>query len=563
MDLTNQTKPHCFTAFKTSIAHCDIPTRFTFPFCYQPNELSLIATQELQTFLSTDLKWSTGDRGLGRMFGVLVVKNKNNDIGYLSAISGKTTNEMTLNNFVPPVFDMDITTQDKSYTGEQAVINQINTDIKRLEGNPDLLKFKQDLDNKTKKYEQDIELKKRQMTQDKKSRKALRLTQKETLSADDFREFSQALDKNSVEHKLQLRDLKNSCQASIDDTQQKLNTLTSEINQLKERRKNKSSALQKLIFQQFKFLNSKGEIKNLIDIFGPTPRGVPPSGAGGCAAPKLLQYAFQWDLQPIAMAEFWWGEAPKSEIRQHGNFYGACLGKCEPILAHMLEGMVLDDNPLLDNPAEGKELVIIYQDKDLLVINKPAEFLSVPGKNIQDSVYTRMKSLFPNNESPFIVHRLDQSTSGLMVIALNKKVHKKLQKQFIERSVKKSYVALIEGDLKQDQGVINLPLRGDLNDRPRQLICQVNGKPSETSWKVLERIETTGQVRTKVQLFPITGRTHQLRVHCAHSLGLNMPIVGDDLYGKVENRLHLHANTLEFMHPNTKENMTFEIESEF
>ncbi|MCJ8313515.1 MAG: RNA pseudouridine synthase [Saccharospirillaceae bacterium] len=563
MHLSNQTKPQCFTTFKTSTEFCTLPERFTFPFCYQPHPLSLIAVSELQRFLLSDLRWSNIDQGVGRMFGVLVVKNKNNELGYLSAISGKTNSDIVLGQFVPPVFDMDITTKDKSYTDEQTIINQINTDIKRLELNPDLELFKQNLEKKTHEFKSELELKKTNMAQDKKLRKALRLSEKEKLSSEAFKQLNELLDQKSIKNKLQLRDLKNSLQAEVEIAQQNLSHLTDEIDQLKQLRKTKSVALQNLIFQQYQFLNNKGQQKNLIDIFSPTTRMIPPAGAGDCATPKLLQYAFQWGLKPIVLAEFWWGAAPKSEVRQHGNFYTACLGKCQPILAHMLDGTLLDENPLLTNPAEGKELEIIYQDNVMLVINKPAEFLSVPGKNIQDSVYTRIKNLFPDNESPFIVHRLDMSTSGLMVIALDKKSHKKIQKQFIQRTVKKSYVALIEGDLKQNQGSINLPLRGDIDDRPRQLVCEQQGKTSETSWKVLERIVSSGQLRTRVQLYPITGRTHQLRVHCAHVLGLNMPIVGDDLYGKEENRLHLHAQTLQLTHPITKEIMKFEVKSEF
>jgi tRNA pseudouridine32 synthase/23S rRNA pseudouridine746 synthase len=318
----------------------------------------------------------------------------------------------------------------------------------------------------------------------------------------------------------------------VDCAQLALAKLSDEIAHLKALRKTLSAELQKRIFQQYRFLNISGIEKNLIDIFKDTPRIIPPAGSGDCAAPKLLQYAFKWGLQPLAMAEFWWGAAPKSEIRQQGNFYGACLGKCKPILTHMLDGITLDENPLLTNPAEGKSLEIIYQDDDMLVINKPAEFLSVPGKNIEDSVYSRMKVLFPLADSPFIVHRLDMSTSGLMVIALTKRSHKNLQKQFINRTIKKSYIALIDGNLMQDKGIINLPLQGDINDRPRQRVCQQTGKPAETSWHVLERKIEGKQISTRIELFPVTGRTHQLRVHCAHPLGLNMPIIGDDLYGK-------------------------------
>jgi len=195
----------------------------------------------------------------------------------------------------------------------------------------------------------------------------------------------------------------------------------------------------------------------------------------------------------------------------------------------------------------------------MLVIHKPAEFLSVPGIHIQDSVYTRIKHKYPNITGPIIVHRLDMSTSGILLIAKNKKAHKELQRQFITKTVKKRYEALLDGDLKETTGSIDLPLRVDLNDRPRQLVCYEHGKPAHTNWEVLER--KAG--KTRVHLFPISGRTHQLRVHASHKLGLNMPIVGDDLYGKKANRLHLHAAAIEFTHPTTKEKMIFHKKAEF
>lgn len=259
------------------------------------------------------------------------------------------------------------------------------------------------------------------------------------------------------------------------------------------------------------------------------------------------------------MAEFWWGASPKSEIRKHQNFYPACQGKCQPILEHMLEGISMDDNPLLTNPAQGKSIDIIYQDEVMLVINKPAEFLSVPGKNIEDSVYLRIKQSFPKAMGPLIIHRLDMATSGLMVIALSKEAHKELQKQFIKRTVKKRYVALLAGLIKEDSGTIDLPLRVDLDDRPRQLVCYEHGRHARTEWQVIERKNN----QTKVYFYPVTGRTHQLRVHSAHIKGLNTPIVGDDLYGNKNTRLHLHAETLELKHPMTKELMHFQINAQF
>ncbi|MDU0355333.1 RluA family pseudouridine synthase [Paraglaciecola aquimarina] len=261
------------------------------------------------------------------------------------------------------------------------------------------------------------------------------------------------------------------------------------------------------------------------------------------------------------MAEFWWGASPKSEIKKHKQYYPACTGKCEPILQHMLDGIALDDNPLLKNYAAGKSLEIVYQDDDLVVVNKPAEFLSVPGKAVTDSVYQRVKQQFPHATGPLIVHRLDMSTSGLMVLALNSHSNKVLQKQFIRREVEKEYVAIVEGLIEADNGEITLPLRSDIFDRPKQQVCFDQGKPAKTTWQVKQRFPQLN--RTKVSLRPHTGRTHQLRVHCAHASGLNMPIVGDDLYGMRDHRLHLHAQRISFVHPTTLETLIIEKYGDF
>ncbi|MCU7801528.1 MAG: RluA family pseudouridine synthase, partial [gamma proteobacterium symbiont of Lucinoma myriamae] len=374
-----------------------------------------------------------------------------------------------------------------------------------------------------------------------------------------FFRFKEELSKESIKEKNQLRDLKFYWYERVQKAEDNLNRLTSKISFLKNKRKDLSASLQRKLFEQYRFLNEKGNTKSLYDIFKETSQLTPPAGAGECAAPKLLHYAFKWGIKPLAMAEFWWGASPKSAIRKHQNYYAACRGKCQPILKHMLEGIKMDEKPLLTNPAEGKTVDIVYEDNMLLVINKPAEFLSVPGKSIDDSVYLRIKQSYPRATGPLIVHRLDMSTSGLMVIALSREVHKNLQRQFIKRTVKKRYVALLEGLVKEDKGMIDLPLRVDLDDRPRQLVCYEHGKPARTQWEVIQRKNN----QTKVYFYPITGRTHQLRVHSAHTNGLNTPILGDDLYGNKANRLHLHAEYIEFNHPVTKELMHFQIEAEF
>ena len=285
----------------------------------------------------------------------------------------------------------------------------------------------------------------------------------------------------------------------------------------------------------------------------------PPAGSGDCCAPKLLQYAFQHQLTPVAMAEFWWGISPNSEIRKHENFYPSCQSRCKPILKHMLEGVKMDENLLLKSLSKNLELKIIFEDDDLIIINKPPEFLSVPGKEIKDSVYTRIKQKYPSATGPIIVHRLDMSTSGILVLTKTKQANKILQDQFIKRTVKKRYVALLSGKLTKKNGTITLPLRLDLNDRPRQLVDFVNGKKAETNWTVIA--QNTKQ--TRIHFYPITGRTHQLRVHAAHKDGLNLPIIGDDLYGTKQDKLYLHADFIEFTHPTSKNKISFTVPSDF
>lgn len=259
------------------------------------------------------------------------------------------------------------------------------------------------------------------------------------------------------------------------------------------------------------------------------------------------------------MAEFWWGISPNSAVRKHQNYYPACQSRCKPILGHMLKGTTMDSNKLLENLSAEKHLEIIFEDDDLIIVNKPSEFLSVPGKTITDSVYTRIKKQYPNATGPLIVHRLDMSTSGILVLTKTKEANKKLQSQFINRTVKKRYIALLDGHLSKESGKIKLPLRVDLDDRPKQLVDFIHGKNAETKWTVISKEDN----KTRVYFYPITGRTHQLRVHAAHKNGLNTPIFGDDLYGNKANRLHLHAEFISFLHPTTNEKMTFKVDANF
>jgi tRNA pseudouridine32 synthase/23S rRNA pseudouridine746 synthase len=553
-----------FTPFKQSIEAYSLPKRFTFPFYYTPHPLCILAVEELQHHIETNTTWQHNfglsddtETATGKMFGVLLVENKQGEVGYLSAFSGKIADENNHPNFVPPVFDM--LTESGFFRTGQDTLKQISEQIRILEQNPDITRLKQQLNNEKKRASDDISEFRATMIAERKERKAKRMHAETILSTEDFIALKEKLSSQSIQQKNELRDLTLYWDARVENAQFSLKKIIDIIITLKKERKILSKALQNKLFDNYQFLNKQGVEKSLRELFGDTAQQTPPAGAGECAAPKLLQYAFKNKLKPLALAEFWWGASPKSEIRKHLNFYAACLGKCQPILTHMLEGMEIDENPLLINPAVGQKIEIIYQDEVMAVLNKPAEFLSVPGKNIEDSVYLRMKQQFPHAKGPLIVHRLDMSTSGLMVIALSKDAHEIIQKQFINRTVNKRYIALLDGVLSKKKGIINLPLRVDLDDRPRQLVCYDYGKPAETHWELIE--QKNG--KSKVYFHPKTGRTHQLRVHSAHIKGLNMPIVGDDLYGNKANRLHLHAEFLEFTHPITKEVMTFQIDVEF
>ncbi len=568
------TLENCFTLFKQSIEDHDLPTRFTFPFCYEPHSLCLLASQELQQQLESHEQFRQEFELTGKMFGVLLVENKLREIGYIAAFSGKlAVNDFahkTTIKFVPPVFDLD--DQTDFFHAENLEINQLNDQLENLEVNPQLEEYQITITAMFNQQNEQLDQHRSQMSLNRKVRKTKRSQVRSDFIDDELAQNLKQLAKESVHDKNQLRNIKQYWNELIAKEQQKLTILTDEINAIKNKRKRLSTRLQKKLFKQYRLLNSAGVEKDLIELFKNAVYQIPSAGTGDCAAPKLLQYAFQQSMKPLAMAEFWWGKAPKSEIRQHKNFYAACSGKCQPILSHMLEGMAMDDNPLLVNPAKGKTLEIVYQDEDIVVVNKPSEFLSVPGKNIEDSVYLRIKKKFPRATGSLIVHRLDMSTSGVMVLALTKRAQKNLQQQFINRTIKKRYVAVLEGKVEADiekvllkkQGEINLPLRGDFEDRPRQLVCFDHGKQARTQWQIISIVDG----RAKLYLYPETGRTHQLRVHCAHPQGLNTPILGDDLYGsnngnKKSQRLHLHAQMLTLSHPVSKENMTFQIDEAF
>ena len=490
------------------------------------------------------------------MFGVLVVKKADDTLGYIAAFSGKLADKSLPDIFVPPIFNM--RTEGSFYIQGEKKIEEIGAEIQLLKKDKTYLSLKKSVQKLSKKIEEDLATQRKKM---KTSKLARRLRKKETradLDDNNFETFSKKLTQESYNDQFFYKELQEYYSYKVEENNNLLADLENKITSLIELRKETSAILQNTLFEKYQFLNQQKETKGLLAIFN-NPLVKPPAGAGDCSAPKLLQYAFQNQLTPIVMAEFWWGISPNSEIRKHKNFYPSCISRCKPILSHMLEGIEMDENLLIKNISEKEELSIIYEDDDLIVVNKPPEFLSVPGKEITDSVYTRIKQLYPTATGPLIVHRLDMSTSGILVLAKTKEANKILQSQFIKRTVKKRYVALLNGHLTEKNGTIQLPLRLDIDDRPRQLVDFTNGKKAKTKWVTLDQNNN----QTRVHFYPITGRTHQLRVHAAHKDGLNMPIVGDDLYGTKQDRLYLHAEFIEFTHPTSKEKIHFTVPAGF
>ena len=538
--------------FTTSITDIPLPERFTYPFCYTPHPLCILAAKEVQSYLTRQTAWKDELRQ-GKMFGVLIVETEHGETGYLAAFSGILAGKNLHPFFVPPVYDL---LQPQGFFKiEEENISSINRNIRQLENDKAYAALSAELARTIQSAENILATAKAQLKEAKTAREQRR--KEKELNAQEEAE----LIRESQFQKAEYKRLERSWKARITTLQTQTEDWERRISALKSERKTRSAALQQKLFEQFGMLNYRGEVKNLCEIFGQTVHKTPPAGAGECAAPKLLQQAYLHGWKPIAMAEFWWGDSPKTEIRHHGHYYPACKGKCEPILQHMLQGLQVEENPMLKRmQVPSKNLEIVYEDPWLSVINKPAGMLSVPGKEDAVSVYSLMREQYPEADGPLTVHRLDMATSGLMLIAKTKRVHQNLQAQFKNRLVRKRYVALLEGVVPKDKGTVDLPLCLNPLDRPRQMVHTEHGKPAITDYQVLERLDGK---RTRIAFYPRTGRTHQLRIHAAHPLGLHCPIIGDELYGEKADRLYLHAEYLEFTHPITGETVRITKEAEF
>ena len=530
--------------FQSVISDIPLPEKFTYPFCYKPHPLCLLATKELQLYLSNRTEWKE-ELQSGKMFGVLVVKDGQGNIGFLAAFSGNLSHSNQHEYFVPPVYDL--LQPDGFFKKEEAQITAINQKIKEYSESEAFAALKNELDQNEAAFAKERNSFKAQMQIAKERREEKRGTEL-------TEEEKEALIKESQFQKAEYKRLEKSWKERLAVLEAQWKEAQLKIENWKHERKMRSAALQLKLFQQFRMLNGLGDVKDLCELFLDTPQGIPPAGAGECAAPKLLQYAFLKTLQPICMAEFWWGDSPKNEVRHHGCFYPACQGKCGPILRFMLKGLDVEENPMVQEEFAEKDLAICYEDEYLLVVNKPAGMLSVPGKEKRLSVYEIIRKRYPNATGPLIVHRLDMATSGLLLIAKSKEIHQELQEQFRLRTVKKKYIAWLDGTVESLSGTISLPLSPDYLNRPCQKVDEINGKQATTDYKVLSRENG----RTWIAFYPQTGRTHQLRLHAAHISGLNAPIVGDELYGKPAERLYLHAEEIEFTHPVSKKRIRIE-----
>ena len=539
----------CFIRFTQLKEDTVLPNTLGYPFYYTPHPLAIQAANQLQTIIeekSAEWQHNFGlineENAIGKMFGVLVVQNQQQEIGFLAGFSGKLADKNDHLGFVPPVFDMLRT--NSHFRKEEQEIHKITLELESLLEDPSLIALQEKITLLNEKHQQTIAETKEQIKQNKKERDARRKSI-ETLSEEEFNALSAQLANESKQEQLALKHLNKQFTFEREQLATEWEIYNTRLTYLKEERKSRSAQLQQHLFEQYTFLNKERQPRSLLSIFSEKELTTPPAGAGECSAPKLFQYAFEKGYQPLALAEFWWGKSPASEIRVHRQFYPACRGKCEPILAHMLIGLSVEPNPMLELPDSSKELTILFEDDQVIAVNKPTELLSVPGKSIKDSVQERLKTMFPDTEGPFLVHRLDMSTSGVLIAAKTMDAYRKLQRQFIKHHVRKTYIAVLEGELKYSAGCIHFPMRVNLDDRPRQLACFTHGKEATTKWIKLE----VANGLTRVAFEPITGRTHQLRVHSAHKLGLNCPIKGDDLYGKKADRLYLHAHQLTFTHP--------------
>ena len=528
-----------FHRFKKDISSVSLPTSFNNPFHYSPHTLCVWAADELRLLLQGNPRLAA-DAATGKMMGVLVVRNVAGEVGYLAGFSGLLCGSNRQAGFVPPVFDF--LAPDGCFKREEAAITAINHKIAEIERSDEYHSAVEAVAHSECYAHETIAARKQQYAANKKARDEKRASGTATAAE------LEALIHQSRFEKAELKRLARACNEQVESARALLLPFTQRIAALAAERKQRSAALQEWLFTQFKVLNGCGEKASLLQIFATYTGTLPPAGAGECAAPKMLHYAYENNMQPLAMAEFWVGASPTGEVRRDGFFYPSCKSKCYPILSYMLQGIDVEESALERGGDNLSAIKVVYEDDSLIVVDKPHGVLSVPGIVGGSSVQDWLRSTYKSNDI-FVVHRLDMATSGLLVAARSMDVFKAMQGLFASREVEKRYVALLNGVPQQCEGEITLPLMPDYDHRPCQKVSFEEGKPAKTIFKLLRNVQCGSSECALMLLQPVTGRTHQLRVHCAHHLGLNVPIVGDTLYGATAERLMLHASYVAFRHP--------------
>ena len=523
---------------------CPLPDSFTDPFRYSPHPLALTAGDLLMRRIKSSPELSE-IFAEGKMLGVLAVAYGEGlkETGYLAAFSGNAGGRSMIEGFVPPIFDL--LAPEGHFKIKEAEISALNEEIASAKNSIELACLHERLEAARQDMNAEISSQKARMAILKAERDMIR-----SEALEDTR--SSELTRQSQHEKAELRRMKARWEELLGDLKVQIGKHESRINDMKRRRKDMSDALQEWIFRQYVVNNSIGELRSILDIFADSGL-VPPGGTGECAAPKLLDYAFRHGLKPLAMGEFWFGESPSTAVRTEGHFYPSCTSKCGPLLGYMLQGMeIIKMVEVFGDPS------VLYEDEDIIAVSKPSGMPSVPGLNCGLSMLEWLAAE-TGRSTVESVHRLDMDTSGIMIFAKNPSAGSHIRKQFEEHSVRKTYKALLSKTGTRlvsagESGTICIPLSPDYDERPRQKADLKQGKEAITEYHIDEVREDGILVTFK----PLTGRTHQLRVHSAHHLGLGHPISGDMLYGGAnDRRLRLHAEEITITHPSTGEEASF------
>ncbi|MFI3258824.1 MAG: pseudouridine synthase [Rikenellaceae bacterium] len=532
--------------------------RLNNPHDYRPHKLVLAAREQIISLIATlsdERKEIARDIEKGKMFGALIVGTPSGEIGFLAGFSGSLSGQTTLPHFVPPIFDLDAT--NGYFIEEERAISEVNERIRSIEESADYLSTLSDYEASERETRRLIEAAKAEYRRSKEGRDALRRSGE--CSAEELAQIN----RESQHQKGEIRRKELALKERLAEKQIKLEAITAQIESLKQQRITMSNELQRKLFESYRVVNGRGEWRSLASIFEERFNRLPPAGAGECAAPKLLHYALTHSYTPLSIGEFWVGRSPRGEVRHDGEFYGACRGKCEPILGFVLQGVDMEErcDATSTKRYQLSDLEILFEDQAIVAINKPSGLLSVDGPGEAQSLESIVKGKF--GPEAMMVHRLDQDTSGVILVAKSGETYNALQQQFIKREVSKCYKAIVEGIVESQSGEIELPMRPNPLDRPRQIVDFERGKEARTTYRV-EGYTSDGWSR--LTLYPHSGRTHQLRLHCGHSEGLSTPIVGDRLYGSGSDsasRLLLHAESIHFAHPTSGEEMTIRCEVPF